>query len=130
VGVEQQLRPVGRPVGAGCAHLKQAPAAGELEEVRRFAICKPEPLRTLFVDAGHADVEVEPLEVPTRFRDFDDYWSPFLAGKGAAPSHLMSLPERDRVGVEDRLRSTLPRNPDGSIELLARAWAVLGRVPA
>ena len=64
------------------------------------------------------------------FRDFDDYWSPFRAGKGAAPAHLMSLPEPDRVAVEQRIRSTLPFNTDGSIELVARAWAARGHVPS
>jgi hypothetical protein len=25
---------------------------------------------------------VEPIDVPTVFRDLDDYWSPFLGGRG------------------------------------------------
>ncbi|MDQ6778986.1 MAG: methyltransferase domain-containing protein [Actinomycetota bacterium] len=112
------------------ALLAQAPAAGDLDEVRRFTICRPEPLRALFREAGLASVAAEPLDVQTRFRDFNDYWSPFLAGKGAGPSHLMSLPQADRVAVENRVRSTLPRNPGGSIDLRARAWAVRGQVQA
>jgi SAM-dependent methyltransferase len=111
------------------AVLAQVPAAREVEEVRRFALCKPEPLRTLFEDAGLADVEVVAIEIRTHFRDFDDYWSPFLAGRGAAPAFLVSLPDADRLAVEESLRSKLPREADGSIELAARAWAVRGRVP-
>ena len=34
--------------------------------------------------------------MPTRFRDFDDYWSPFLGGQGPAPSYAMSLSEERR----------------------------------
>jgi hypothetical protein len=72
---------------------------------------------------------VQAIDSRTYLRDFDDYWSPFLAGRGAAPAFLMSLPERDRLAVEEALRSRLPRNVDGSIVLLTRAWAVRGRLP-
>lgn len=111
------------------AVLARVPAAGQLEEVRRFAICRPEPLRALFEEEGMADIEVEAIDAQTQFSDSDDYWSPFLAGRGAAPAYLVSLPDADRLAVEDSLRSTLPRNADGSIELVARAWAVRGRLP-
>jgi len=111
------------------AVLARVPAAAQTEEVRRFAICRPKPLSTLFDEAGLEDVEVGAIDVDMRFSDFDDYWSPFLAGQGAAPGYLVSLPEADRLAIEESLRSTLPRNPDGSIELIARAWAVRGRVP-
>jgi SAM-dependent methyltransferase len=103
------------------------PSATELDEVRRFALCKPEPLRALFVDAGLQDVEVQAIDSRVTFRDFEDYWWPFLAGQGAAPSYLMSLAERDRLAVEHLLRDRLPRNAEGSMELLTRAWAVRGR---
>ncbi len=112
------------------ALLAVSPDTNELDEVRRFALCRPEPLTTALRAAGLDTVEVEPIDIDTRFRDFDDYWSPFRAGKGAAPAHLMSLPEPDRVAVEQRIRSTLPFNTDGSIELVARAWAARGHVPS
>jgi len=92
------------------------------------AICKPRPLATLFSRAGLEAVETQAIDVITRFGDFDDFWGPFQAGHGMAPSHLVSLPDRDRVAVRERLRSRLPQHPDGSIELLARAWAVRGTV--
>jgi hypothetical protein len=38
----------------------------------------------------------------------------------------MSLPEDRRVALRERIRSTLPIAPDGSIRLTARAWAVRG----
>jgi hypothetical protein len=61
------------------------------------------------------------------FRDFDDYWSPFLGGQGPAPSYVSTLDEARRVALRERLRSELLARADGSIALVARAWAVRGR---
>jgi SAM-dependent methyltransferase len=102
------------------------PAAVELDEGRRFAVCRPEPLARLFRDAGLAEVGVRPIEVPTRFRDFDDYWTPFLGGQGPAPGYLTSLDEPRRAALREELRRRLPVAADGSIPLVARAWAVGG----
>lgn len=103
------------------------PASRELEEGRRFAICNPDRLRALFEDCGLTEVDVRPLDIATRFEDFDDYWRPFLGGQGAAPVYVASLSEETRARLADRLREMLPRSPDGAIELVARAWAVKGR---
>jgi len=103
------------------------PAALPLDEGRRFPICRPEPLAALFRDARIADVEVRALEVPTVFRDFDDYWTPFLGGQGPAPGYCMSLDEDRRAALRERLRARLPAQPDGRIPLTARAWAARGR---
>jgi SAM-dependent methyltransferase len=105
------------------------PDAQALDEGRRFPICHPEPLQQLFQQAGLHDVSVRPIDVPTVFRDFDDYWSPFLGGQGPAPSYAMSLTEDQRVALRERIRSTLPIAPDGLISLIARAWAIRGRAP-
>jgi hypothetical protein len=48
-------------------------AAGELDEGRRFSICRPEALERLSTEAGMEDVAVRPVDVPTLFRDVDDY---------------------------------------------------------
>jgi SAM-dependent methyltransferase len=105
------------------------PAAAELDEGRRFPICRPEPLAALFREAGLAEVEVHPIEVPTRFRDFDDYWRPFLGGQGPAPGYAVALDVCRRARLREELRARLPVAADGSIALVARAWAVTG-VPA
>jgi len=63
------------------------PRARELDEGVRFRLCAPEPLHILFTAAGLADVQVRPIDVPTRFRDFDDYWTPFLGGQAPAPGY-------------------------------------------
>ena len=103
------------------------PAARELDEGRRFPICLPLPLAELFREAGLQDVEVRHIDIATNFCDFDDYWSPFLGGQGPAPSYTMLLSEERREALRDRIRSTLPIAEDGSIPLVARAWAVRGR---
>ncbi|HEV7865622.1 MAG TPA: class I SAM-dependent methyltransferase [Acidimicrobiia bacterium] len=105
------------------------PAAAPLDEGARFPLCRPDPLRALFREAGLAGVDVRPVDVPTPFQDFDDYWTPFLGGQGPAPGYAMSLPEERRAALRDRLRSALPTGPDGRIDLTARAWAVRGRKP-
>ena len=81
------------------------------------------------IEAGLDDVAVRAVDVPTVFRDFDDYWSPFLGGQGPAPSYAMSLTEERRAALRNRLRASLPASDDGSIRLIARAWAARGRSP-
>jgi SAM-dependent methyltransferase len=102
------------------------PSARELDEGRRFPLCKREPLAQLFHAAGLRNVETGAIDVPTHFRDFDDYWSPFLGGQGPAPGYARSRSEAHRATLRERIRAALPIAPDGSIQLIARAWAVRG----
>jgi len=102
------------------------PGALELDEGRRFPIARPAPLVELFESAGLTEVRVLAIDVPTIFRDFDDYWLPFLGGQAPAPGYCMSLTDERRATLRERIRSTLPTRPDGSIHLIARAWAVRG----
>ena len=101
-------------------------AAFALDERERFPLCKPELLRQLFQTTNLEKVEVRSIDVPTIFRDFDDYWSPFLGGQGPAPSYVISLPDERRVALREHIRLTLPIAIDGSIHLIARAWAIRG----
>jgi len=103
------------------------PDAREKDEGRRFPVCQPEALRTLWSKAGLRHVEVAAIDIETVFRDFDDYWTPFLSGQAPAPSYCMSLTEEARERLRQRLRDSLPIAIDGSIPLYARAWAVQGR---
>jgi SAM-dependent methyltransferase len=100
--------------------------ARALDEGRRFPLCRPPALEALFRAAGLSRVESCAIDVPTKFRDFADYWTPFLGGQGPAPGYVASLSESQRARLRDRLRSELPVASDGSIELWARAWAVRG----
>jgi SAM-dependent methyltransferase len=103
------------------------PAAADLDEGRRFPIAAPAPLATAWVDAGLAEVLIAPLDVPTRFADFDDLWLPFTVPVGPAPGYVATLPPDRRDALRERLRSTLPIGPEGTIDLIARAWAIRGR---
>jgi hypothetical protein len=103
------------------------PSATELDEGRCFPLCKPEPLRKLFREAGLVSVQTQAIEVPAVFQNFDDYWSPFLGGQGPAPGYAMSLDEGDRAELRELIRRRLPMEPDGSIRLVAGAWAVCGQ---
>lgn len=104
------------------------PSAAELDEARRFPLCRPRPLRALFDAAGLRGVRGREIDVPTRFADFDDYWQPFLGGQGPAPGYVMSLGEERRAALRERVRRSLPFAPDGTIPLAARAWAIRGTV--
>jgi SAM-dependent methyltransferase len=102
------------------------PAAIDLDESRRFPICQPPALTGLFEAAGLGRVEVLAIDVPTDFLDFDDYWSPFLAGQGPAPGYVASLDDERRSALRESVRVRLPIAPDGSIHRIARAWAIRG----
>ena len=106
------------------------PAAGALDEGVRFPVANPTSLSDLFCRAGLSRVETRAIDVPTVFRDFDDYWSPFLGGQAPAPGYCMSLSEDRRAALRDRIRKNLPSRSDGSIHLIARAWAVRGVTPS
>lgn len=103
-----------------------APEIAGLDQGRRFPVCNPGPLAELFHQAGLAAVEVRPVDIWTEFKDFDDYWLPFLGGQGSAPGYVGSLSEEGRAELRERIRSGLPFALDGSIPLMARAWAVRG----
>ena len=109
------------------AAIELDPAAVTLDEGVRFPICAPEPLRDAFRAAGLSDVTARSIDVPTVFRDFDDYWTPFLSGIAPAPGYVVGLDTDRRTRLRERLRATLPVEPDGSIRMIARAWAVRGR---
>lgn len=100
--------------------------ARALDEGARFPLCRADKLRELFESAGLRDVLVHPIVVPTVFRDFDDYWTPFLSGQGPAPGYALSLSSERRSRLRDTLRQRLSTAADGTISLTARAWAVKG----
>jgi SAM-dependent methyltransferase len=102
--------------------------AAKLDEGVRFPLCRPEALEKLFASAGLEHVDVKPIDLPTLFSNFDDYWQPFLGGQGPAPAYAMSLDETSRTRLRVRIRERLPTAANGSISLNARAWAVRANV--
>ena len=105
------------------------PHDSKLDQAERCPVCQPKPLESLFREMGLSSVSVRAIDIATNFRDFDDYWTPFLGKQGTAPAYLASLDTgtQDRIG--DALRARLPTAIDRSISLTARAWAVRGIVP-
>jgi SAM-dependent methyltransferase len=104
-----------------------APAARTLDEAVRFPLCREDRLRELFERELDA-VETRGIEIEARFRDFDDYWTPFLSGVGPAPGYCASLGERERNALCALLRDHLTPADDGTIVLRARAFGVRGTV--
>ena len=102
------------------------PVASEMDSGKRFTICRPEALRTLFQEVGMEEVEVTALDVECHFQDFDDYWLPFLGAQGSVSRYIQSLNETQRTALRAQLLNQLPINNDGTIDLIARVWAVKG----
>jgi SAM-dependent methyltransferase len=102
------------------------PAAAELDERARYPICQPDQLERLFRNAGINAVESGAIEIEAEFQNFDDYWSPFLAGYGPASAYLLSL----AIDAQERLRETLQAElstvDDGPFPLPIRALSVRG----
>jgi hypothetical protein len=105
------------------------PGDSALDQAERFPICQPGPLEALFRGSGLRAVSVRAIVIPTVFRDFADYWAPFLGQQGAAPTYLAGLSGESRDRIRDALRARLGAGADGSIALTARTWAVQGTVP-
>jgi SAM-dependent methyltransferase len=100
-----------------------------LDEGKRFPLCRPDALADVFHAGGLRDVRCEPIEIPTEFASFDDYWRPLLGGTGPAPSYVASLDADRCAALARKLAQALPRGPGGTIALTARAWAVRGTAP-
>jgi SAM-dependent methyltransferase len=104
------------------------PGAAKLDEGVRFPVCRPEALRALFAGAGLDKPELTQIDITTSFASFEDYWQPFMGGQGPAPAYAMSLDEDTRVRLRDRLEARLPAQRDGTISMIARAWAIRASV--
>jgi SAM-dependent methyltransferase len=104
------------------------PGAAKVDEGVRFPVCRPEALRALFADAGLHKPEVTQIDIKTSFENFEDYWQPFLGGQGPAPAFAMSLDEETRARLRDRIEARIPAQPDGTISMVARAWAIRASV--
>lgn len=106
-----------------------SPQDANLDEAQRFPLCQPAPFAALWTGAGLNKVEVQGITIPTVFRDFEDYWTPFLGKQGAAPTYLASLGAEIQEQIRTVLHSRLKPSPDGTVALTARAWAVQGTKP-
>jgi SAM-dependent methyltransferase len=100
--------------------------AAQADQAVVFPLCKPEPLRRLFVESGLRDVDVRPISATARFPDFATYWGALINEDWTGGRFLNALPEIARHAVRKRLHQSLPPRNDGSLDLEAGAWAVRG----
>jgi SAM-dependent methyltransferase len=103
------------------------PKAADLHEGKRFPESNAQGLGKHFEQAGFVEISSAPIQIDTRFKDFDDYWRPFLGGQGPAPTYLLSLADRDQKALKAALREHLPIQKEGSIHMVAQAWAMRGQ---
>ncbi len=103
------------------------PAAATLDQGAQQGITAAGQLEESVRAAGFVAVEGRSIAIPTVFADFDDLWLPFLGGTGGAPGYVSTLQDAHRDAIREQLRRSIAAEPDGSIHLEARAWAVRAR---
>ena len=59
----------------------------EMESSRCGTLCRL-VITFSFDVAGFEGVETIPIELVMNFRDFNDFWSPFLGGQGPVPTYV------------------------------------------
>lgn len=86
------------------------PAALELTEDKRFPFCTPDGLEEPLSKDDLVHVGCIPIEIPTVFVDFEDYWRPFTlgAGLGASKNCPVGVPLSCGLGVVLQRRN-IPR---------------------
>ena len=104
------------------------PEALNLHESKRFPNSNAQALKSLFENAGFLEIETTSIVITTHFRNFDDYWKPFLGGQGPAPGFVTSLDKGEKNKLKNTLKKRLPTQLDGSISMVARAWAAKGQI--
>jgi SAM-dependent methyltransferase len=104
------------------------PSAAERNPAKLFTICYPDKLTELFEGAGLKDVAVIPIDIQTLFTSFYRYWRPFVGAHGSVSKYLGGLNQEMVAAIRDQLQRQIPIEADGTIRLMARAWAIKGKV--
>lgn len=99
------------------------PGATEKHEAIRFSTFDENQIRTFFSEAELPEPSISKLEIETCFKNFDDYWAPFLGGQGPGPTYVQSLSDSKVSILAATVKEKLPLESDGSIHLIARVWA-------
>jgi SAM-dependent methyltransferase len=102
------------------------PGAAEMDERTWYPICEPSQLERLFRSVGLNAVETGAIELDAEFQNFDDFWTPYLAGYGPASQYLLGLSESARDALRNRLYQELVPAGDGPFRLPIRALTVQG----
>jgi hypothetical protein len=74
---------------------------------RTFALGEASRLRSLFAEAGLADIETETVRHTFVLPSFDAYYGPFERGGGSTGQALATLPEEIRQAVREEVRRDL-----------------------
>ncbi len=102
------------------------PASRHLDEGIRFPICNSTNLENAFQLSGLKEIKVKELDILTVFKNFEDYWNPFLGAQGPAPSYLASLSKDLQSEIKNDVYNKLPKEPNGEIRLVGRAIVIKG----
>jgi ubiquinone/menaquinone biosynthesis C-methylase UbiE len=98
-----------------------------LMETYTMRFARPDELEALWQGTGLDDVDVGPIVVEAAYDDFEDLWSPFLAGIGPAGAYAAALSDEARAALREEFKRRLGQ-PEGPFTLSARAWRAVGRV--
>jgi SAM-dependent methyltransferase len=101
------------------------PGSADKDEGRRLRYANAHELDALWSDAALGDVSTDALAVEAAYEDFDDLWTPFLAGIGPAGAYAASLDAEAQEALREQLRKELG-HPAGPFTLTATAWGVRG----
>ena len=99
------------------------PTRSKLHESVRFSDFNAEYINQLFIAAELPEAIMSQIEIEMQFQSFEDYWLPFLGGQGPASSYVQSLDDAHKTRLSEMLKERLPVRQDGTISLVARAWA-------
>lgn len=110
------------PIQAAMRELGMTPLRPPSPEASRAEV-----MQQLWADAGMAAVETRQIKVHRTYADFDDYWATTLLGPSVGPTVAAMAPEKVEF-LKQRVRASLPAEPDGRITQAAWANAVKGRV--
>jgi SAM-dependent methyltransferase len=97
----------------------------EAVDESRLAGAREGHLAALASEAGLRDVTSTTLSADLEMPSFDEWWAPFTKGVGPAGAYVATLGAERSADLRDRARAALPSGP---FTIVARAWAVRGRV--
>ncbi len=117
--------------GSAAQHLDSAVKELEGPRYRRTELdpesTTQENLKSLFEGGGLAEVETRVIEIPVKFRDFDDYWHSNTTFTSPIANFIKVLTDEKRQRLMSLVRARLPIDDRGAISYTARVNAVRGR---
>lgn len=94
-----------------------------------FAMADPERIRSLVIEAGFDELEVEEVSFEFRYADFDDFWDALIRLAGPLARAINALPEDERQATRDAIEESISdfREEDGSYAMSAVCWGATVR---